>query len=476
MSVSGACAPGPSNITSVRPSPSSLPAVTAPTLRLVLLLGVLVALGPFTIDMYLPALPVIGPDLGSTPAAVQLTLTGTLVGVAVGQLVIGPLSDALGRRRPLVAGVAVHVVASLLCVVAPSVTVLGVLRGFQGFGAAAASVIGMAVVRDLFSGRAAAALFSRLMLVIGASPVLAPTVGGEVLRWNTWRGVFAVLAVLGTAVVVAAAGALPETWPPHRRRDVGVTRSVRTYAALLRDRAFAGLALVGGLVMAAVFGYVSGSTFVFQSQYGLSQQEFALVFGSGAVALIGATQLTARLLRRWAPRQILVTGLAIGTASGALLVAVTAIGLGGLPAVLVLLWAVLAGQGLIFPTIPALAMARYGATAGSAAALLGAAQMGVAAMAAPVVGLLGTDALAMSVTVAGAMLAGGCVLAVIVGPPRLAALDAATEAAETRKTTKTSEHALGTRRGVGTASGGSASNAAEHAGISTSGPAAAMSA
>src|SRR5919199_4506749 len=332
MTVPGACAPGPSKTISVRPSPLPLPAVTAPTFRLVLLLGVLVALGPFTIDMYLPALPVIAPDLASTPAAVQLTLTGTLVGVAVGQLVIGPMSDALGRRRPLVAGVAVHVVASLLCVVAPSVTVLGVLRGFQGFGAAAASVIGMAVVRDLFSGRAAATLFSRLMLVIGASPVLAPTVGGEVLRWSTWRGVFAVLAVLGTAVVVAAARALPETLPPHRRRDVSVTRSVRAYAALLRDRAFAGLALVGGLVMAAVFGYVSGSTFVFQDQYGLSQQGFALVFGSGAVALIGATQLTTRLLRRWAPRQILVAGLAIGSASGALLVAVTAIGLGDLPA------------------------------------------------------------------------------------------------------------------------------------------------
>src|SRR5919199_606550 len=284
MTVPGACAPGPSKTISVRPSRSPPPAVVAPTFRLVLLLGVLVALGPFTIDMYLPALPVIGPDLGSTPAAVQLTLTGTLVGIAVGQLVVGPLSDALGRRRPLVAGVAVHVVASLLCVVAPSVTVLGVLRGFQGFGAAAASVIGLAVVRDLFSGRAAAALFSRLMLVIGASPVLAPTIGGEVLRWSNWRGVFAVLAVLG------------------------------------------------GLVMAALFGYVSGSTFVFQDQYGLSQQEFALVFGSGAVALIGATQLTARLLRRWAPRQILVAGLAIGSASGALLVAVTAIGLGDLPA------------------------------------------------------------------------------------------------------------------------------------------------
>src|SRR4051812_46013510 len=430
MSVSGAYAPGGSNTTSVRPTPMSVSVVPRPSARLVLLLGVLVALGPFTIDMYLPALPVIAPDLGSTPAAVQLTLTGTLAGVAVGQLVIGPLSDALGRRRPLVAGVAVHVVASLLCVLAPSVAVLGVLRAFQGFGAAAASVVGMAVVRDLFSGRAAATLFSRLMLVIGASPVLAPTVGGEVLRWSTWRGVFAVLALLGTGVLAMAARRLPETLPSHRRGHAGGAGVMRTYAALLSDRAFAGLALVGGLVMASLFGYVSGSTFVFQDQYGMSQQGFALVFGSGAVALIGATQLTARLLRRWTTRQILVAGLALGTASGAVLVAVTAVGLGGLPVLLVLLWLVLGSQGLIFPTIPALAMTPYEATAGSAAALLGAAQFGVAALAAPVVGLLGTDALAMALTLTGGMLAAGCVLALVVGPRRLSQVDAAAEAAE----------------------------------------------
>ena len=429
MSVSGARAPGGSTTTSVRPSPLPVSLVPRPSSRLVLLLGVLVALGPFTIDMYLPALPVIAPDLGSTPAAVQLTPTGTLAGVAAGQLVLGPLSDALGRRRPLVAGVAVHVVASLLCVLAPSVAVLGVLRAFQGFGAAAASVVGMAVVRDLFSGRAAATLFSRLMLVIGASPVLAPTVGGEVLRWSTWRGVFAVLALLGTGVLAMAVRSLPETLPAYCRRDAGGARAVRTYAALLGDRAFAGLALVGGLVMASLFGYVSGSTFVFQDQYGLSQQQFALVFGSGAVALIGATQLTAPLLRRWTTRQILVVGLGLGTASGAVLVAVTALSsstprLGGLSMLLVLLWLVLAGQGLTFPTIPALAMSRYEATAGSAAALLGAAQCGVAALAAPVVGLLGTDARAMALTLTGGMLAAGCVLALVVGPRRLSEVEA----------------------------------------------------
>src|SRR3954452_450684 len=226
MPVSGAYAPGGSNTMSIRPFPSSPAVVTQPGARLVLLLGILVALGPFTIDMYLPALPVIAPDLGATPAVVQLTLTSTLAGVAVGQLVIGPLSDALGRRRPLVAGVAVHVLASLLCVVAPSVAVLGVLRAFQGFGAASASVVGMAVVRDLFSGRAAATVFSRLMLVIGASPVLAPTIGGEVLRWSTWRGVFAVLARRGAGVLVMPARSLPEPLPAHRRRDAGGARAV----------------------------------------------------------------------------------------------------------------------------------------------------------------------------------------------------------------------------------------------------------
>jgi DHA1 family bicyclomycin/chloramphenicol resistance-like MFS transporter len=279
-------------------------------------------------------------------------------------------------------------------------------------------------------------MFSRLMLVIGASPVLAPTVGGEVLRWSDWRGVFAVLAALGAAVLSAGARFLPETLPQHRRRDAGVARSMRTYGVLLRDRTFAGLALVQGLVMASLFGYVSGSTFVFQNQYELSQQEYALVFGSGAVALIGATQLTVRLLRRWAPRQILVAGLALGTASGAVLVAVAVLspvtgpGLGGLLALLVPLWLVLAGHGLTFPTIPALAMARHGSRAGSAAALLGAAQCGVAALAAPVVGLLGTDAPAMAVTVAGFLLAAGCALALVVGRGRLAAVDAAAEAAE----------------------------------------------
>src|SRR5689334_19145578 len=181
--------------------------------RIVLVLGFLTALGPLTIDMYLPSLPTITDDRHATAAAVQLTLTGTLVGLAFGQLLVGPLSDAVGRRLPLLAGIAVHVLASILCVFAPNLALLGTLRVLQGLGAAAAAVIAMAMVRDLFDGLAAARLFSRLILVVGVAPILAPTVGGLVLGWTSWRGVFVVLAAAGAAIMLAAALVLPETLP-----------------------------------------------------------------------------------------------------------------------------------------------------------------------------------------------------------------------------------------------------------------------
>lgn len=232
-------------------------------LRLVLVLGSLIAIGPLTIDMYLPALPDIAADLHTTSAAVQLTLTGTLAGLAFGQLLIGPLSDAVGRRAPLLAGIGLHIVASVLCVVAPNIEVIGALRVLQGLGAAAASVVAMAVVRDLFDGAAFAKLFSRLMLVMGVAPILAPTLGSELLRWSDWRGVFLALAVFGLLLVTVAAFGLPETLPPARRRGGGVAATVRVYGSLLRDRTFVGLVLVAGLAMAALFAYVAGSSFVF---------------------------------------------------------------------------------------------------------------------------------------------------------------------------------------------------------------------
>ena len=393
-------------------------------LRLVLVLGALVALGPVTIDMYLPALPTIVDDLGTTSATVQLTLTGTMIGLALGQLLVGPLSDTFGRRRPLLVGVSGHVLASLLCLVAPDVAVLGGLRLLQGVGAAAASVVAMAIVRDLFVGRAAATLFSRLMLVLGVAPVLAPTIGGEVLRFTSWRGVFAILAVLGLLLVALAARAVPETLPVERRRPLGLRSTLRTYGGLLHDRTFLGLVLVAGLAMAALFGYVAGSSFVFQDEFGLNQQQFGLVFGAGALFLIAATQLNAALLGRFEPRTILPWALVLGSVAGAALVALALTGTGGLLGVVAPLWTALFAVGMVLPNVPALALARHGEAAGTASALLGAVQMGVGAIISPVVGLLGNDAVAMGAVVLGGAVIALAVLLSVVRPWTLADLEA----------------------------------------------------
>jgi MFS transporter, DHA1 family, multidrug resistance protein len=388
-------------------------------LRLVLVLGILIALGPLTIDMYLPALPTITGDLQATAAQVQLTLTGTLAGLALGQLLIGPVSDAIGRRTPLLFGVGLHILASVLCVVAPNLAVLGTLRVLQGLGAAAAAVVVMAIVRDLFTGLAAARLLSRLMLVLGAAPILAPTLGGIVLSWTSWRGVFVVLALFGVAIISVTAVALPETLPAARRRNGGVVGTVRDYGRLFTDRAYLGLILVAGLAMAAMFAYVAGSSFVFQEQYGLSEQQFGFVFGAGAVGLIAATQLNVRLLRRWTPSQILITALGSGAAMGLLLLLFAVTGFGGIVGILVPLWLVLASAGLALPNAPALALSRHGEAAGTAAALLGAVQFGVGALAAPLVGLLGTGAVPMALVIAGGMLAANLVLFAVARPWQL---------------------------------------------------------
>ncbi|SCL72874.1 MFS transporter, DHA1 family, bicyclomycin/chloramphenicol resistance protein [Micromonospora peucetia] len=392
-------------------------------LRLVLVLGSLIAVGPLTIDMYLPALPAIVADFHTTSAAVQLTLTGTLAGLALGQLLIGPLSDAVGRRAPLIAGIALHIVASLLCVFAPSIAVLGVLRVVQGLGVAAASVVAMAVVRDLFDGAAFAKLLSRLLLVMGAAPILAPTLGGGLLRWTDWRGVFVALAAFGLLLVVVAAVGLRETLPADRRQRGGVVATMAVYGSLLRDRTFVGLVLVAGLAMAALFAYVAGSSFVLQEQYGLDEQQFGLAFGAGAVGLIAATQYNVRLLRRHSSQRILVVALAVGSVAGLAMVAFAVTGFGGLPSLLVSLWVVLAAAGLAMPNAPALALSRHGEAAGTASALLGAVQFGVGALAAPLVGVLGTGAVAMAVVVAGGMVAATVVLLVVVRPARLADLE-----------------------------------------------------
>ena len=404
--------------TGVHP-PTGTPGRVPRTARTVLVLGAFVAVGPLTIDMYLPALPTIANELQTTEAAVQLTLTGTLVGLALGQLVIGPLSDALGRRRPLLAGTALHVLASLMIILAPNIAVLGALRVLQGVGTAAGAVIALAVVRDLFDGRAAAVMLSRLFLVMGAAPVLAPTIGGEVLRVTSWRGVFALLAVYGVLLLVVGAYALPETLPPSRRRTSGFAPTLRTYRGLLRDRTYVGLVLVAGLTMAGLFSYVAGSSFVYQGQFGLDEQQFGLLFGAGAFWLIAATQLNPLVLRRFSPGEVLLAGSVIGVVAGAALLGLALTGTGGIAGVVVPLWAVLFGTGLALPNAPALALSRHGEAAGAAAALLGAVQFGIGALVSPLVGVLGNDATAMGASILGALLLGTLVLLLVVRPWQL---------------------------------------------------------
>ena len=403
--------------------PPAVPGTRGERLRLVLILGAFIALGPLTIDLYLPALPTITDDLVTSSATVQLTLTGTLLGLGLGQLVIGPLADRFGRRRPLFAGVAVHVVASLLCIVAPNVAVLGGLRLLQGLGAAAGSVIAMAIVRDLYTGRAAATLLSRLILVMGTAPVLAPTMGAWVLAFTSWRGVFAVLALYSLLLLPIAARALPETLPPHRRQTSGIAGTLRTYRGLLRDRTFVGLILVAGLAMSAVMSYVSGASFVFQEQFGLDQQQFGLAFSSGAIWLILASQINPVLLRRFEPRQLLLAAIGTAAAAGLLLFAVAASGVGGLFGVLLPLWLVLLAVGFGLPNAPALALSRHGKTAGTAAALLGATQFGVGALISPMVGVLGNDAAAMGASIAGGLVLSLLVLVLVVRPWQLPDVD-----------------------------------------------------
>ncbi|TQN40903.1 DHA1 family bicyclomycin/chloramphenicol resistance-like MFS transporter [Blastococcus colisei] len=406
-------------MTTLQERPAAAPPLAVPrpdAARTALVLGAFVAIGPLTIDMYLPALPTITRELETTSAAVQLTLTGTLIGLALGQLVLGPLSDAFGRRRPLLAGTALHVLASLLVIVAPNLAVLGGLRVLQGVGTAAGAVVALAIVRDLYDGRAAATMLSRLFLVLGAAPVLAPTIGGELLRFTSWRGIFAFLAVYGVVMIVVGYRLLPETLPPERRVSSGVRGTLRGYRSLFRDRAYVGLVLVAGLTMAGLFSYVSGSAFVYQGEFGLDEQQFGLLFGAGAFWLIAATQLNPLLLRRWSPQQLLVAGTVAGAAAGAALVVLAGTGTGGLPAVAGSLWAVLFACGLALPNAPALALSRHGDAAGTAAALLGAIQFGVGAVVSPVVGLLGNDAVAIGTVVVTALVLAIAVLALVVRP------------------------------------------------------------
>ncbi|WP_344562296.1 multidrug effflux MFS transporter [Streptomyces axinellae] len=361
-------------------------------LLVTLILGGLTALPPLSIDMYLPALPEVGGALHVSAAGAQLTLTACLIGLAVGQLVVGPMSDRFGRRRPLLIGMSGYVVAGLACALAPTAGTLTGFRFVQGFAGAAGIVIARAVVRDLYDGLAMARFFSTLMLISGVAPILAPVLGGQVLRFTDWRGIFCILTAIGVLLILVVVRKLPETLPPADRHTGGLPDALRTMRGLLADRVFAGYLLAGSFAFAALFCYVSASPFVVQEIYGASPQTFSLLFMVNSIGLVLFGQLNGKILVGRVPLdRVLGFGLCmIGLAALALLLmtagAFGPVGLGPLAAGLC---ALMAGMGLVMPNANSLALMRTPHAAGSASALLGTTQFLVGALAAPLVGVAG---------------------------------------------------------------------------------------
>lgn len=375
------------------------------------MLGALACLPALTVDMYLPALPQVASDLRTTDALAQLTVSCMLVGGALGQLVIGPLTDRFGRRLPLMIGIGMHVLVSLACAVVDDVNMLIGLRLMQGFFNSAASVAAMATVRDRFVGAEAARILSRLMLVIGVAPMLAPSLGSIVLEAFEWRWIFVVLALIGATLAVIVFFVMPETNPVARRTTGGASSVVRGYRTLLRDKHFMALALIPGLAMGALLSYVVGSPFVFQQGYGLTHGQFSLLFAINGLGLVLSAQVNAALVRRVAPIRLLRTALVAQLVMSLVLLTVAITEFGGLIGLLVALWLVLAFQGLIPANASALAMSRHGEIAGTSAAMIGAIQSLLAGIVSPIVGLLGSDTVAMSSVMLGAGLAAFVVLA-----------------------------------------------------------------
>ncbi len=376
-----------------------------------LAIGGLTALPSLSIDMYLPALPAVTRELHSPAATVQITLTGCLLGMALGQLAVGPMSDKFGRRRPLLIGMLSYIIATAACAFAPNAELLIAFRLLQGLAGAAAIVIARAVVRDLYDGVAMARFFSTLMLISGVAPIVAPLIGGQILRFTDWRGVFVVLTVVGTLLTVLVARALPETLAVERRHAGGFGETMRTIRGLLADRPFMGYLLAGSFAFAALFAYVSGSTFVVQDIFGASPQTFSLLFGLNSIGLMAIGQFNGKvLIGRVSLDRALGAGLAVIFLAAIYLLLLTsgAFGQPGLIEVAAGFFLLMSAMGLAMPNTNALALMRTPHAAGSASALMGTSQFLIGAVASPLVGIGGSrTAVPMAlVQVACAVLAG----------------------------------------------------------------------
>ncbi len=384
----------------------------------IVVLGALVALGPFTIDLYLPAFPVVAHELRAPESAIQLTLTATMLGFGLGQLIVGPWSDTVGRRLPLILATALHVGASLGVAFAPDITVVLIFRLLQGIGAAGGGVVAMATVRDLFGGQPLVRMLSRLALLTSLAPIFAPVIGSQLLAVLDWRGLFVALAAYGVLIVVLAATLITETLPPERRRMRGHSTTAERYRVVLSDRVFIGVALIAGLMFSGLFAYLSASSFLFQELYGFSAQQYGILFGVNSLGLAVASQVSSRLMRRFAPARILVISLPIMALAGFTAAAAAALDL-GLGAIVASTFVFLSCAGLSYPCVQVTALAPHAAEAGTAAALLGAINFGLASASAPLVGAFGTEtAIPMGLAMGVALTVATTLLWIVVRPLR----------------------------------------------------------
>jgi len=354
------------------------------------ILGSLSALGPLSIDMYLPAFPQLAEELNATASLTQLSLTACLVGMAIGQLVIGPISDVKGRRRPLLIGMLVYTLVSLLCILSSSIWGFILLRFVQGFAGAAGLVISRASVRDLYSGPELIRFMATLMVINGAAPILAPVIGGEIIGWFGWQGVFGALSIFGIIMLIGIYTSLEETLPQEKRSSGGLKQTLNTFRLLLKDPSFMGFVLTQGFIMASMFAYISGSSFVLQQLYELSVREYSFVFGINGLGIVALGQVAGRLAHRIPGKTMLVTGL-LYSLSGAIIMVSTILLQGPLAIILVGLFMVISSVGLINTTANSLALEEQGARAGSASAMLGMASFAFGGLIAPLVGLGGVD-------------------------------------------------------------------------------------
>jgi MFS transporter, DHA1 family, multidrug resistance protein len=383
---------------------------------MIVVLGLLSTFGPFSLDLYLPALPQLAEQLHASASGAQLSITACLLGLATGQLVAGPLSDRRGRRGPLIVGLALYLVTSAACAFATSIAVLVLLRLLQGLAGSAGIVIARAVARDLYGGRELVIFFSRLILIAGVGPVIAPVAGGQLSRIMSWRGMFGVLAGFGAVLLVVGVLGVRETLPPERRTVGGLRATMHGFRVLLRDRLFMGSVLSTGFAGASMFAYIAGSTFVLQRIYGLSASTFSLVFATNSLGLVAAGQIGGRLVRRHPPLRVLQGALLVNCV-GAIALAISVLARLGFVSLIVSLFVMVSSIGMIMPTASALALADHPERAGAASSLLGLAQFIAGAAAAPLVGIAGeTSAVPMGVVALGASLAGNAVFAGLVVP------------------------------------------------------------